>query len=225
MTQYALSKWYQVDVLDISSWEKNTANIRYIPFDLSRFTEKQVSELWKYDICICNAGISLSGDFSELDFEKERNIFEINTLWHIRLVKLLLQWHKIKSSGNIGFTISASQMLPFPIAVAYASSKGALDSFAISLRSYLYGKDISVSCIYPWPMDTPHVKYYGKKINNPQKALKKVQKIAKKSFQGIEKWKRNIYPDTISIVLFFTQPFQRLLDKIMYNTYKNQFKK
>jgi len=32
-------------------------------------------------------------------------------------------------------------------------------------------------------MDTPHVKYYGKKIDNPEKALKKIQRIAKKSFK------------------------------------------
>ena len=227
IVNHAISKGYSVDILDISPWkidlEKINERIKYINFDITKFNKNDINNnLSIYDIVICNAGISISGDFLELDFDAEKKVFDVNILWHIKLVKILLQEWKIHTGGRIWFTVSASELLPFPIALSYAGSKWAMSSFANALRSYLYNKKIKVSCIYPGPMDTPHVKYYWKKQQSDDNT--KVKKIAKKSLNGIIKWKRNIYPDLTSSLLSKVQFLSPILDKIMYNTYKEKFK-
>jgi len=227
MVNDAISRWYSVDILDISPWKIDLENInksiKYIDFDITKFNKNHINNnLSIYDIVICNAGISISGDFLELDFDAEKRVFDVNILWHIQLIKILLQEWKIHTGGRIWFTVSASELLPFPIALSYAGSKWAMSSFANALRSYLYNQKIKVSCIYPGPMDTPHVKYYWKKQQSEDNT--KVEKIAKKSLDWIIKGKRNIYPDLTSTLLNKTQFLSPLLDRVMYNTYKEKFK-
>jgi len=111
-------------------------------------------------------------------------------------------------------------MLPFPIALWYSASKGALRAFADSLRSYLIGRKISVSSVYPGPMPTAHVKYYGKEVSHDEKTQVKVFSIAKKTFKWIEKRKRNIYPDAVSKILAYLPLPKFLLDRVMYRVYK-----
>lgn len=227
IVNHAILKWYSIDILDISPWKVNLKeldeNIKYINFDITNFNKNNIiNNLSTYDIVICNAWISLSGDFLDLDSDSERKVFDVNILWHIKLIKILLQEWKINSWGRIWFTVSASEFLPFPIAIAYAGSKWAMASFAKALRSYLYNTKIKISCIYPGPMDTPHVKYYWKKQKSDNNT--KVKKIALRSLDGIIKWKRNIYPDAISKILSKTQILWPILDRIMYNAYKEKFK-
>lgn len=229
MTQQAIWKWYGVDVIDISIWEKHwddfPENLHFFQGDITHISQDFIENLWVYDMVICNAGISLSGDFLEHESSKNMQIIQVNALWHMELVRLLLKNNKIKAGWNIGCIISASVMLPFPIALGYAASKGALESFAMALRSYLIGRKISVSCVYPGPMPTAHVKYYNQEQKYDEKSLKKVQKIAAKSFRCIEKKKRSIYPDISSKAIRIFSPFWIILDKIMYRAYKKEFQK
>ena len=227
MSLLAVSKWYRVDILDIAEGELWLSgipkNIKFISCDISQISEEHISELAEsYDIVICNAGISLSWNFTEHSTEANSKLMHINTLGHMELVRLLLKNNKIQSWGSIGFIASASEMLPFPIALGYAASKWALRAFADSLRSYLIWKHISVSTVFPGPMPTAHVKYYGKAVIQDEKSKKKIQKIAKNIFTWIEKKKRNIYPDAVSKILQYTPIPGFLLDRIMYKTYSDQ---
>ena len=218
-------KWYAVDILDISAWETSESelleNMRFIQGDICKIDEKFLEKLsWNYDIVICNAGISLSGNFIDHSSVENTRLMNINTLWHIELIRILLENKIINKKWSIGCIASASEMLPFPIALWYSASKWALRAFADSLRSYLIGKKISVSTIFPWPMPTAHVKYYGKEIINNEKTQKKILSIAAKALKWIEKRKRNIYPDIVSKIFIYTPIPKFILDRIMYNVYK-----
>ena len=118
---------------------------------------------------------------------------EINLFGHMRLIKALLQQHMIKDEGRLAFTISASVFTPFPLAVAYASSKAALDGFADALEPYLMPQKISVSRIYPGTMRTAHQQKYYSEMNPSTGA--NPDQVAEKTVRGIEKRKRRIYPD------------------------------
>lgn len=225
MAEIAHKKWYSVDILDISTWETDLAtlweNMRFIQADISKIDDDTFEKLSRnYDMLICNAGISLSGNFTEHSAQENARVMHINTLWHIELVRLLLEKNILRRSGNIACIASASEMLPFPIALWYAASKWALRAFADSLRSYLIGQNISVSTVYPWPMPTAHVKYYGKQVVDDEKTQRKIFSIAQKIFRGIEKGKRNIYPDPVSKILAYTPIPKFILDRVMYRVYK-----
>jgi len=225
MAFIAQEKWYAVDILDISAWETADSelreNMRFIQGDICKIDEEFLQKLSKnYDIVICNAGISLSWNFIEHWALENSRLMNINTLGHIELVRLLLCDNRISSWWSIWCIASASEMLPFPIALWYAASKWALRAFADSLRSYLIGQNISVSVVYPWPMPTAHVKYYGKQVTHNDKTQRKVFSIAKNTLRGIEKWKSNIYPDSVSKILAYSPIPKFILDRVMYRTYQ-----
>ena len=227
MALYALSLWYVVDALDIAPWEmwedSLPGNFRYIQGDISQVNETLIEKLsGSYDIVVCNAGISLSGKFLEHDLAANTKLMQINTLGHIELIRLLLKEWKVVQKGSIWCVASASEMLPFPIALGYSASKWALRAFCDSLRSYLIWHKISVSVVYPWPMPTAHVKYYGKEVVNNEKSQKKVRKIAKNTFRWIMKWRRNIYPDSVSKILAWFPLPSFILDRVMYKAYKKE---
>jgi len=225
MAFLAHKKWYAVDILDIAQGETELSelgeNMRFIQWDITKLDREVLGSLSKnYDMLICNAGISLSWDFKKHSLEENQRLMNINTLWHIELVRTLLEKDILRAGGSVWFVASASEMLPFPIALWYSASKWALRAFADSLRSYLIGQKISVSTIFPWPMPTAHVKYYGKEVEHNDKTHKKVLSIATKTFRGIEKRKRNIYPDAVSKILAYIPLPKFLLDRVMYKAYK-----
>lgn len=89
-------------------------------------------------------------------------------------------------------------MLPFPIALTYASSKAALTGFANALEAYVYGKNIHIAKVYPGPMNTPHVQFY---TNFAEGKGANPARVAKKIMRSIHKKKRCIYPDPVSKAL------------------------
>ena len=189
-----------ITVLDIDKekGERLAAEHRQIQFfqiDLSRLD--CIDEFsGNFDVVICNAGISACGNFRDTPWEKERQIFDVNLFGHLRLVKELLRGECIPDQGRLAFTISASVFTPFPLAVAYAASKAAIDGFANALEPYLIPQKISVSRIYPGTMRTTHQQKYYAEMNPSTGTAPEI--IARKVVRGIEKRKRRIYPDKMS---------------------------
>lgn len=209
---------YHVTILDVHQTKKLEHSL-FIPFDLSSFNEKDLKKLeYSYDIVICNAGISLSGNFTQHSKEQNEKVWNINTLGHIELIKQLLQQNKIQKNGNLAFVTSSSVYLQWPVALSYAASKAGLDGFAHALESYLHGKGVSVTRVYPGPMKTDHVKYYdGISENKGSDPFAVAQQIVK----AINKRKRKCFPDTLSkIVRFGSALFPKTMSKIMYKKYE-----
>ncbi len=214
-----LTNGFQVTVLDLEKMEEvESAEITYHTFDLSK--DNFDFDNTVYDVVICNAGISLSGSFTDLDFDKDVEVFQVNILGHMKLLKILLKKGLIAPGGRIVFINSATCVCPFPIALSYASSKAALSGFAQALEAYLLGKGISVTQVYPGPMKTAHSEKYYK--NFEQNTGMDVKKVAKTIFYGVHKRKRHIRPDWVSKLFYLGFLFSpRLLCKISYKKYKS----
>ena len=97
----------------------------------------------------------------------------------------------IQTNGRIAFISSATVFLPFPIALAYASSKAALDGFAHALEAYTVKHGITVTRVYPGPMKTDHIRYYPGHANTGLTPAKILPAIVR----GIRQRKRQVYPD------------------------------
>lgn len=193
---------FRVTVLDVDQVKGNElhlqhGDISFLPFDLSTFTEMDLSAVsGPYDIVICNAGISISGNFLKIPFAKERDVFEVNVLGHINLIKLLLRLNKIAQQARLAFILSGFIYLPFPIAIAYSASKFALEGFARALETYLLGEKISVTRIYPGPMKTNHQKKYYQDLHEDRGV--EPRQITPAIMRAIARRKRKVFPDTLS---------------------------
>lgn len=203
--RYYRAENFDVLVLDIQE-PASDENFEYIQVDMEHFSpEDLASNLKPFDIVICNAGISVSGNFTDIAVEAEQKVMDINYTGHAKLIKYLLKHKLIKSEGRIAFICSATQYLSFPVALTYSASKGALDGLAQALESYLVPHKISVTRIYPGPMNTAHSKYYpGASTEGGRKPEQSVPSIVK----GIQRRARKVCPDPIS-------RFYRIASKII----------
>jgi len=195
LSQHYLNEGAEVVVLDVDE-KVSDGKLQYIYFDLASFDQSELDHIKDgFDIVICNAGISVSGNFTEIELSQEKNVLDINFFGHFQLIKYLLRRNLIRDNARIAFIASASCYLSFPIAIAYSASKAALDGFAYSLESYLVDKNISITRVYPGPMNTAHSKYYpGAQTEGGRLPEQSVPSIVK----GIQKRKRKIFPDLIS---------------------------
>ncbi len=145
------------------------------------------------DTVICNAGISCCGGFPFTDWEAEMKVMRINLHGHLRLLRELLAGRGIRRNGRVAFVVSASVVLPFPVAVVYAASKAGLNGFADALEPWLRHYGISVTRIYPGPMRTPHQQKYYAEMKPHSGATP--EKIARVSARAIDRRRRRVWPD------------------------------
>ena len=173
-----------------------------------------------FDIVICNAGISVSGDFIEIPDDAERDVMAVNFTGHMRLVKHLLRERLIAPGGRIAFICSATRFLSFPIALAYSASKGALDGFAQALESYLVKDGISVTRVYPGPMNTGHSRYYpGARTTGGRLPEQSAPGIVR----AIDRRRRQVCPDPVSRFYCLAAKFvPRMLARKAYKFYEDR---
>lgn len=145
------------------------------------------------DTLICNAGISCCGGFPYTDWGDEMRVMQINLHGHMLMLRELLARRLLSRGTRIGFVISASVVLPFPVAVVYGASKAGLNGFADALEPWLRHYDISVTRIYPGPMRTPHQDKYYAALKPHSGATP--ERIARVTARAIRKRRRRVYPD------------------------------
>ena len=217
MAEIYLRRGDHVTILDI---EKPDLNAEYQYCDLAQFNPTQLHFEQPFDIVICNAGISVSGDFKTIDDAQERQVFEINYFGHVRLVKHLFHANLIANEARLGFISSATQYLSFPIALAYAGSKSALDGFAHALESYSIPYKASITRVYPGPMNTAHSKYYpGAQTEGGRRPEQSAPSIVK----AIDQRKRKCTPDPASrMYRILSRCIPRVLAKKTYRFYQDR---
>jgi uncharacterized protein len=114
---------------------KHQVTCRYFAIDLLEFeadvelfdkTEKDGLEI---DWLINNAGFGSSGDFADLDLERELEIIDLNISALVALTHRYLQKMRERKRGTIINVSSAAGFQPIPFMATYAASKAFVSSF------------------------------------------------------------------------------------------------
>ncbi|MEO8572413.1 MAG: SDR family oxidoreductase [Pyrinomonadaceae bacterium] len=133
---------------------KHQITCQYFAIDLLEFeadvqlfdeTEKNGLEI---DWLINNAGFGSSGDFANLDLEKELEIIDLNISALVALTHRYLQKMRERKAGTIINVSSAAGFQPIPFMATYAASKAFVSSFteAIAEENRPYGIKILALC-------------------------------------------------------------------------------
>ena len=110
---------YYLDVIDI---------------DIIKEVRKKINQdLGKIDILVNNAGVVFGGKFLDVDIDKHRLTYDVNTQGVINMTHIFLQDLLRKEASHIVNIASASSFTPLPGGATYASSKAAVYSFTESL--------------------------------------------------------------------------------------------
>jgi NAD(P)-dependent dehydrogenase (short-subunit alcohol dehydrogenase family) len=108
----------------------------------------------RLDLAIACAGIGVGGVASEIaDAEWERSIV-VNLIGTLNTLRAAYEVMLPRGRGHLVAVASLSGLLPTPLLVPYATSKGGVVSFATSLRPEAARHGIGVSAVCPGPVET-----------------------------------------------------------------------
>ncbi|MEG0471873.1 MAG: SDR family NAD(P)-dependent oxidoreductase [Solibacillus sp.] len=117
--------------------------------------DRVVALLPAIDVAILNAGIGYFANAFDLLDEEVDQMLELNVKAPIYLAKRLAPQMMARNSGHLIFIGSQAGKVATKKASVYAASKHAITGFVNGLRLELADYHITVTGIYPGPIDTP----------------------------------------------------------------------
>ena len=118
-----------------------------IPEEAKKLLDYTIETFGKLDILINNAGVSMRGNFSELNPKVFKTVFDINVLGTVNTSINAIPYIK-KSHGSIVFISSIAGIRGLPSNSAYSSSKMALRAIAESIRIEESNSNIHVGLVF-----------------------------------------------------------------------------
>ncbi|MFI6520974.1 SDR family oxidoreductase [Spirillospora sp. NPDC050679] len=104
------------------------------------------------DIIVNNAGIGRSADLAALTEDGFDEVFAVNVRAPFFIVREGLR--RLRDGGRIINVSSGAARLAMPEAIAYGSTKGALDTFTLNLAKQLGPRGITANSVAPGVVDT-----------------------------------------------------------------------
>ncbi|MGW2252307.1 SDR family oxidoreductase [Kitasatospora sp. NPDC001660] len=99
------------------------------------------------DVLVNNAGTGLFGRVHEVGEEAYDEVFAVNAKAPFFVVQQGLE--RLRDGGRIVNVSSGATRLAFPSAIAYAMTKGALETFTLALAEELGARGITVNSVRP----------------------------------------------------------------------------
>ena len=111
-----------------------------------------------YDLVVCNAGISKSGLFSQMNQEDENQLIDVNIKGVMNTAKVAVDNLVEAKSGSIVCISSMWGLAAAPYEVTYSTTKAAIVGFVRSLAKELGPSNVRVNAIAPGVIITDMVK-------------------------------------------------------------------
>lgn len=134
---------------------KHSVSVELFDIDLSQFDSAEklyvkTSALdLKVDVLINNAGYGISGQFPDIDMEKETNMLMLNMVSLTKLTKLFAKEMLKAGSGHIINIASTAAFQPIPTMATYAATKAYVLSFSEAIAYELKNTNVKVTAICP----------------------------------------------------------------------------
>lgn len=128
--------------------------------DLSREAERGALLCWleecgiEVNFLINNAGLGDHGHFEKSDWERVRQMIEVNVTALTHFTYRLLPMLRRSRDAAILNVSSVVSMTPMPKMAVYAATKAYVSSFSEALRAELRGSGIRVTALCPGPVPT-----------------------------------------------------------------------
>jgi len=104
-------------------------------------------------VLVNNAGFGLYGAFSELEWERERAMLELDMIVPVHLTKLFLPGMLDRGTGFVLNIASIGAYSPSPLYASYSAAKSFILNFTEALSYELRGTGVRATALYPgsWP--------------------------------------------------------------------------
>ena len=165
------------------------------------------------DILINNAGIALFGRTDEIPAAAWETLLAVNFLAPVRLSSWFAADMVARRSGHIVNISSLAGWIAPPGLVHYGASKFGLRGFTEGLADELRPYQVQVMGVYPFFSRTPLLKAqrYGSLATEmgayPPNLATNPATVMRAVVRGIQRNKRQVFPDPIALLLHYAQRF------------------
>jgi len=147
------------------------------------------------DLLVNNAGFGLTGQFSELDGKRQRQMIDLNCGALVELAHAVLPGMIERKSGSILNVASTAAFQPGPGMAVYFATKAFVLSFSEALHEEVGKKGVTVSALCPGPTSTEFGAVAG---FGPSNLLDKVAadspSVVRAGLDGLKKGRAIIVP-------------------------------
>ncbi len=106
------------------------------------------------DAAAINAGVGVSGRFTETDLGEELNMVALNVTSTLHVAKYIVKDMVARGQGRILFTASIAGTMPTPFETVYGATKAFVRSLAQGLREELKDTGVTVTALMPGATET-----------------------------------------------------------------------
>jgi uncharacterized protein len=121
------------------------------------------------DVLVNNAGFGLYGRFSELDWERERAMLELDMIVPVHLTKLFLPGMLERRSGWVLNIASIGAYQPSPLYASYSAAKSFILNFTEALSYELRGTGVRATALSPGIVATEFLQVSGQQATRYQR--------------------------------------------------------
>jgi uncharacterized protein len=121
------------------------------------------------DVLVNNAGFGLYGRFSELDWERERAMLELDMIVPVHLTKLFLPGMLERRSGWVLNIASIGAYQPSPLYASYSAAKSCILNFTEALSYELRGSGVRATALSPGIVATEFLQVSGQQATRYQR--------------------------------------------------------
>lgn len=146
--------------LALDLYQRYGVRVKFIPFDLSKNNAPFVvyNDIIKDGFCIDylinSAGVGDYGFFHETDWEKEREMINLNVVSLVQLTKLFVNDMVSRGKGRVLNVASTAAFQPGPSMAVYYATKAFVLSFSEAIANELRNSGITVTALCPDPQQS-----------------------------------------------------------------------
>lgn len=224
---------------DIQAPAHQLTNISHLPLDVRDFEQFQsvfqiiLQKHSKIDLVINNAGIGIAGEAQDLSISEWKKVLDINLLGVVNGTKIAYDIMSQQGFGHIVNMASMSALIPFPLAIPYATAKHGVLGLSKSLRVEGRALGVKVTAICPGFVESALYENAIKSHTDTEKIKSTIpfpilptEKAVRYILKGIV---RNqavvVFPFYTKLTLWLERIFPNLLSKFVLQKAVTDFRK
>ncbi|MFF9127277.1 SDR family NAD(P)-dependent oxidoreductase [Streptomyces sp. NPDC014889] len=177
---------------------RGTSAVAY-PADLSgqgaerRLADFALDSVGRVDLLVAGAGIGWAGPFSTMPQPAIDEVFDVNVLATLRLVRLLLPQMIRQGTGRVVIIGSLAGTVGVRDEAVYSAAKAALGTFADAVRYELRGTGVGISHVVPGVVDTPFFDRRGVPYRRSRPRPVPASRVADAVWEAVSRGRDEVY--------------------------------
>ncbi|MFE7231452.1 SDR family NAD(P)-dependent oxidoreductase [Streptomyces sp. NPDC057596] len=169
------------------------------PADLSgegaerRLAEFALDSVGRVDLLVAGAGIGWAGPFSTMPQPAIDELFDVNVLATLRLIRLLLPQMIRQGTGRVVIIGSLAGTVGVRDEAVYSAAKAALGAFADAVRYELRGTGVGISHVVPGVVDTPFFDRRGVPYRRSRPRPVPASRVADAVWEAVSRGRDEVY--------------------------------